>query len=452
MKNCYPLKGLARQGQIWSWISYDVANQSFTLIINTLLFPVFFTHVVVANKDIDDTLWAVTYTASMLLTVAFSPIAGAIADERAWKKPMLIGTGLACGVLTCMLGLIAPGQLWLAMLLYIPANLLFSVGENFLASFLPDLAQREQFGRVSGFSWGVAYAAALVLLIITAAAMSLLHLKDADHWRGFFVFAGLWFIAFTIPTIFILHERPRAAPARSGSGLIKSGFVRLGRTLKSIRQFRDLVVLLAASLLYGTGMSVVVFFASILARDFGFTDVDLVLFIAVITVSGIIGTLVPTLIQDRLGHKNTTLLLLGVWILTASSLTVYAYIFQTAPASTPAWPLWVSGNLLGFGLGSLGSANRAFVGFLTPASRSGEFFGLWGMVFKLAAVCTIPFAIVKDQLGTAASLVVLTLFLIAGFIVTLFINEKRGGQIAEGGGDASYPVPGPLPAPAESGP
>lgn len=450
MKNWYPLKGIDHQGQIWSWISYDVANQSFTLIINTLLFPIFFTKVVVSNHEIDDSLWAVTYAASMLLTVGFSPIAGAIADERAWKKPMLIGTGLACGVLTCLLGLIKPGQLWLAMLLYIPANLFFSIGENFLASFLPDLTQRNNFGRVSGFSWGIAYAAALVLLVATAAAMDLFQMKEADHWRGFFVFAGLWFIAFTIPTIFILRERPLARPASPGTGLISGGFIRLGATLKNIRHYKDLVILLLASLLYGTGMSVVVFFASILARDFGFSDIDLVLFIAVITVSGIVGTLLPTLIQDRLGHKATTLWLVGLWIFSAAFLTVFAFIFESAPATTPSWPLWLAGNLLGFGLGSLGSANRAFVGFLTPAARSGEFFGIWGMVFKLAAVCTIPFAIVKDKLGTPASLVVLTLFLVAGFVVTLFVNDQRGGKMAVGGTTPPQPVTGPLASPADA--
>ena len=49
--NLYPLKGLPQQRQIWSWISYDVANQSFTLIVNTLLFSVFFTDGPVTNYD-----------------------------------------------------------------------------------------------------------------------------------------------------------------------------------------------------------------------------------------------------------------------------------------------------------------------------------------------------------------------------------------------------------------
>ena len=76
----------AGQRQIWSWISFDVANQSFTLIINTLLFSIFFSEVVVRDPAIDDRLWALTYGSSMLLCALLSPVAGAMADERAWKR------------------------------------------------------------------------------------------------------------------------------------------------------------------------------------------------------------------------------------------------------------------------------------------------------------------------------------------------------------------------------
>ena len=89
----YPLHGLPHQGQLWSWISFDVANQSFTLIINTLLFSIFFQKVVVRDPSHDDLYWALTFATSMLLVVLVSPIAGAVADARAWKKAALLATG-----------------------------------------------------------------------------------------------------------------------------------------------------------------------------------------------------------------------------------------------------------------------------------------------------------------------------------------------------------------------
>jgi UMF1 family MFS transporter len=428
----YPLRGLPRQGQLWSWISFDVANQSFTLIINTLLFSIFFQEVVVRDESRDDFLWSITYSISMLLVVIASPIAGAMADARACKKKMLLATGFICAAFTCALALIGPGQLGLAMLLYIPANFMFQIGENFLAAFLPELSSRENFGRVSGFSWACAYFAALILLVIIAAAMLAFNLQGPASWRPIFVFAGVWFFTFAIPALLFLRERP-APPLATGGQIIMDGIRRLRQSLRHASQFRDFAMLLIASFFYGTGMSVIIMFASILAKEFGFTEVQLVIFVAVITVSGVVGTLIPTVFQDRLGHKRTTLLLLVGWCATTLGFVIFSWLRSRSanPEAFARWPLWLIGNLVGFGLGSLGSANRAFVGYLAPASRSAEFFGLWGLVFKLAAVLTIPFGLAKDVWGTTAALVVLFGFMLAGVILTLFVNESRGLAAAQ---------------------
>ncbi|MEY5012619.1 MAG: hypothetical protein RLY69_334 [Verrucomicrobiota bacterium] len=417
--------------QLWSWISFDVANQSFTLLINTLLFPIFLSQVIVQNDSIDDRVWALAFGTSMLITAIFSPSAGAMADERACKKKWMVGTGLSCSVLTCALALVDSGNLWLALLLYIPANFAFSIGENFLASFLPSLARREQVGRVSGFSWACAYTAALLLLIITAILMIACGLQAVESWRPFFVFAGLWFAAFTIPTILWLKEPPIAESDLPRKNLIIAGFSRLVDSLRHIGQHRDLALLMIASLFYGTGMTVIVFYASKLAEEFGFTQVKLVLFVAVITVSGVIGTIVPTLFQDRIGHRRSILIFTTLWLLTALGFAGYsalhgAHLAQHPQSAFPVWPLWLIGNLLGFGLGSLGSANRAFVSYLTPPGREAETFGIWGLVWKITAITTFPFAWVKDVLGTTEALLVLAAFVAVGIVLSIFINEKRG--------------------------
>ena len=82
--------------------------------------------------------------------------------------------------------------------------------------------------------------------------------------------------------------------------------------------------------------------------------------------------------------------------------------------------------MLGFGLGSLGSANRAFVSYLAPPNREAEIFGIWGLMWKLSAIMTFPFAWVKDTVGTAEALLVLAGFILAGLILTLMIDERRG--------------------------
>ena len=192
-------------------------------------------------------------------------------------------------------------------------------------------------------------------------------------------------------------------------------------------------MMLLASFFYGGGISVIVAFASILAVEFGFTQVELVIYVAVITVTGILGTMIPTFLQDRLGHKKMTIVLLIAWVLTALYIAWISFQHAHAPPNVPepTWPVWLAGNLLGLGLGALGSANRAFVGFLTPPDRSGEFFGLWGLVFKLAAVLVIPFGYVKDAWGTWQAMIVLAGMLLVGLLLTMMIDEGRGEDSAK---------------------
>jgi UMF1 family MFS transporter len=333
---------------------------------------------------------------------------------------------------TCLLATIPPGYIVLAVALYIPANFFYSIGENFLATFLPVVAPSDKLGRVSGFSWGCAYFSAILLLVFTAFIMQTQGFMAPHSWRPFFVFAGVWFLAFTVPALLWLPEPPPAkSPKAEPDKSLLSGFVALWESLVDTLRYRDLSVLLLASLLYGTAMSTVVFFAGKIAAEYGFTEVKLVLFVAVITISGVVGTLLPMAFQDKLGHRRMTLTLLTVWLFTTLSFAAYASYHARMGGAVPTWPLWVIGNLLGFGLGSLGSANRAFVGFLSPPGKEGSVFGLWGLTYKLSAVMTFPFAWVRDTTGTPASLLLLAGLVVVGIVLTLLVNEHRGRAMVE---------------------
>ena len=67
----------------------------------------------------------------------------------------------------------------------------------------------------------------------------------------------------------------------------------------------------------------------------------------------------------------------------ASTLGFAAFSLMNDP---PEWIFWIIGNGVGFGLGGIGTASRSLVGRFTPAHKTAEFFGLWGMVFKGAGV------------------------------------------------------------------
>ncbi|MGD1915657.1 MAG: MFS transporter [Phycisphaerales bacterium] len=455
-----PFHGLPNPREVWAWGMFDFANQSFTLLIITLLFSVYVTRVVVpqpvvdpaiaeqialiqanelakeqAPQDVQDALvqaqaaeargkfvWSLMQGSSLLVVVMLSPFVGAWADIRGKRKMLLMGTGVACGVLTCSLGFVGPGMVILAASLYIPANICYQIGENFLASFLPDVCSRRTIGRVSAIGWTMGYVGALSLLAIVVTAMLVFGLKDPTHWRAFFVFAGVWFLLGIIAPGVIL--RKDQAPSSRTERPLREAARRVRRTLAGASEFGQLRRFLIAFLVYGFGVQTFIAFAAIIAQDFNFTDVLLVAFTAQLTITAGIAAVVTSTFQDRVGAKATVLFYLCVWVVSCLAMVAMSVIW---PHGGPQWPVWVVGNGLGFALGGIGTASRSMVGRLTPGHRTAEFFGLWGMVYKFAgALGVLGFGAVARFAGETASLVLLACFFAGGLILILRVNETQG--------------------------
>ncbi len=422
-----PFRGLPNRREVWAWGMYDLANQSFTLLIITLLFSRYVEVVVVPPGPDGDTgggkfAWAAMHGGSLLLVVALSPVIGAIGDLRGWRKRILIATGVLCACLTCGLGLVGSGSVALAAALYVPANLGFQIGENFLASFLPDVSTSRTIGRISAIGWTMGYVGALILLIAAMIGMVGFGRQDTGSWRPFFIFAGIWFLVFMIPAALVL---PRDEPvAMRRAGLLRQSFGRLAETARQAGRYRQLAMFLLAFFIYGFGVQVVIGFASIIAASYGFKDVQLVGFVAQVTVTAGIAAALTISFQDRIGAKATVMIYLGVWLVSCAGLIAIKLIW---PQEGPQWPLWVVGNGLGFGLGGIGTASRSMVGRFTPRHKRAEFFGLWGFVYKLAGgLGVLSFGAVAGLFGEVASLVLLWSFFLIGLLLILPVNEVAG--------------------------
>lgn len=421
-----PFAGLTNPREVWAWGMYDLANQSFTLLINTLLFAVYFKTVVAPDEAQGDRLWSMLFSGSMLLVVLVSPVIGALADARCWRKEVLMLAGMGCALATCGLALVRPDMVWLAALLYIPANFMYQIGENALASFLTDVATSRNIGRVSAIGWTMGYVGALALLALTFAAMLIFDLKQTELWRPFFVFAGIWYFLGMIPAALFLHEHKRPI-VRSASSPLADAFLRMRDTVRHASRYRQLLVFLVSFFVYGFGIQTVVAFASILAVDFGFTETKLVLFMAQITITAGIASAATSAFQDRIGAKATIIIYLLIWIASTAGLAALSGF-----PGLPEWLLWVIGNGIGFALGGSGTASRAMVARFTPRHKSAEFFGLWAVSFKLsAAVGVLSFGLVKSGLGDTQALILLAGFFVAGLALLLPVNETRGVRAAQ---------------------
>jgi UMF1 family MFS transporter len=422
-----PLRGLDRPGEIWAWGFYDLANQSFTLLINTLLFPIFFREVVVGSAARGEALWGLAAGGAYLIVALLSPLLGAMADYRAVKKRMLVTMCVVCVLATCALAALPPGAVWLAVALYVVAAVAYSIGDNFVGAFLPELATPTTMGRVSAFGWGIAYVGALILLVLTTASMAVLAWDTPDRWRPLFIAAGLWYLVMAIPTFVVLRERAVPRPIPAGRTLLSIGFGRTMETLGHARRHRHLFRFLCVMFVYSMGVNAMIFFSALMAKDFGFGGAALAGFLIPITICGILAAVVVGRIQDRIGGRTTVHVFLSVWVLTAGAIIGLRLMVNAGHAAQAEWLFWVVGCLVGASMGGLGTAGRAMVGVFTPVQRTAEFFGLWGVAVRLSGVLGIAgFGLLRawSELGSVVAL--MSVFILAGGL--LFLVDERAGR------------------------
>ncbi len=93
----------------------------------------------------------------------------------------------------------------------------------------------------------------------------------------------------------------------------------------------------------------------------------------------------------------------------------------------------------GLGIGSLQSASRALVGAFSPVTKSGEFFGLWGLAGKAAyAVGPLVFGWISSATGSQrAAALANGVFFVLGFLGMFLVDERarargRGGLARAG--------------------
>ncbi|MBL4810016.1 MAG: MFS transporter, partial [Phycisphaerales bacterium] len=272
-----PFQNLKKPKEVFAWGLYDLANQSFTLLIITLLFPIYFKIVAVGDEQRGDALWSIGVSAALFTVVLLSPFIGTYADARAKRKQILMITGTICSLLTITMVFISPGQWWLGLALFIPANICYQLGENLLASFLPGLSTPRTIGRVSAIGWAMGYLGSLLLLLCVITGVKLFGWSDTIHWKWFFILAGLWFFVWMLPLGFVLHEPKPDQPETETTGL-KLAIERLIATLKEASHFNQLTRFLIAFFIYGLGVQTMIAFAAILASDFGIKEMGLFVF------------------------------------------------------------------------------------------------------------------------------------------------------------------------------
>jgi UMF1 family MFS transporter len=400
---------------IISWTLFDFANSSYSAVIASVVFPVYYANTIVGNETgLGDLWWGRAISISMAIVALSSPFLGGIADYGGFKKRFLFFYTALSVVAIASFSILEKGMTLEGFLLIIAANLGMEGGLVFYNSFLPRIAPQEYQGRVSAWGFGVGYAGSIISLLF-----ALLFIRSG-HFDATWLMVAVFFSIFSVPAFLFLPKDVKS------DSLISSGIKGLRYTLTTLKEIwrrRDPRNFLISYLIYEDGVNTVIVFSSIFAATtLGFRPGELITLYLIVQSTALLGAFFMASPIDLWGPKRVVIVSLIMW----TSVAIIAFFVQTKTQ------FWLIASFAGLGLGTVQAATRAFYSQFILEGREAEYFGIYSLVGKSSAILgPLIFGQVSTTFGSQrpAILSVAAFFLI-GMIILMTV--KGGGPNVKG--------------------
>jgi UMF1 family MFS transporter len=413
--------------RIVAWTLYDWANSSFTTIIVSFIYATYFVQEMVGDGVRGQALWGWAVSISAIFIAVISPIVGAMADRGGKRRKFLIVSTLVCVISTAGLAFIGPSlpnAIFLAMAVFVVANVGFEVSGVFYNAFLPVVAPPEKIGTISGIGWGVGYTAGIVSMLI--ALFAFVGFGGADPWlalpteggfnlRAVNLMVAVWFLVFAIPMfIWVKDEGPAGA-----TGTVREAISELRKTFRDIQRYSEVAKLLLARLFYNDGIGTI--FAMIgqfTGTAFGWGLDRVILFGIAGNITAGLGAFLFGFVDDRLGGKKTIMI----------SVVFLALGILVGVSAQNEVIFWVAGLTAAVFAGPNQAASRSLMARFTPDQQQAEFFGFFAFSGKVTTFAgPLAVGLVTNLFGSVRlGMGVIVLFFIAGGLILTRVDEEKG--------------------------
>ena len=393
--------------QVIAWSLYDFANQPFTTIVVSFIYSAFFVEVIAPNTQVGTTLWANAIAITAICVSILSPILGAIADNSGYRRFFLLSFTLICSVFTILLYFPQEGEVMMALSIFIIANISFEMGSVFCNSYLPDLSNNNNSGKISGFAWGIGFIGGLLALLISFALFPEL---DADSIRKINILVGIWFLLFSMPTFTFLKDKRKDKLTKKN---ILNSLLVVKKTFSSVSKYRQITQFLIARLFFNDGLITIFALGGVYAvGTINFTFEEVMFLGIVLNLCAGIGSFIFGYIEDKIGFKK-------VINITLIGLIISTFIAFIAPETDyPKELFWVSGVIIGLMVGPNQSCSRSLMSKLIPYNKKNEFFGFFALTGKATSFFgPLMFGIVTSYYSQQIALWVVIILFIVGFLL-----------------------------------
>ena len=359
----------------WAWATYDFANTVFSMNVITM----YFAQWIIVDLGFEDISYSIAYSVSMIAVGLTMPAFGAMADARKNRLRCLLVYTVGCVAFTVTIGNVASVSapiMWkgvLALAAFALANYFYIGGQTFYNALLRTVAPPGQTGRVSGLGTALGYVGAIAGLLLVWPFVQGWVPGFAKGRPSAFIPTGLIFLVFSVPTFIWVRESALGAERRSA----RWGLNKVVQTFKRARRRPDVFKFLVGNVLLQDPVATAIIFMAVYANVvFGMPDEAKIPLFIVATTFGVAGAAVAGFVTDRWGPRKTTIATAAGWAAT--------FVFIAA-ANHPVL-FWIGGSLVGVGLGFTWTAARPFLASLVGEHEQGEFFGLYSLSSRVAAV------------------------------------------------------------------
>lgn len=435
------------QRRIWGWWWFDWASQPYNTLLITFIFGPYVVSVV-GDGSTAQAIWGYGIGAAGILIAVLSPLLGAVADRSGRRMPFIWFFSLLYVIGAWGVWYSAPADfnIWFVMLMFCIGLIGMEFATTFSNSMLPDLAPREELGKVSGSGWAWGYIGGLIALILmltllaeNATGKTLIGIapilgldpETREGTRAVGPLTAIWYVVFMIP-FFLWVREPRKPDAVGISQALREAWPELVASVKSLPGDRSLFAFLGSSMFYRDALNGVYTFGGIYAAGvLGWTVIDVGVFGILAITTGAIFAWLGGKMDSRFGPKPV--ILLNILVLTVVAVMI-VFVGRDAVFGMPVGPesklpdiaFYILGAVIGAGGGSLQAASRTMMVRQAHPDRMTEGFGLYALSGKaISFMAPLSIGFVTDLTGSQqlGILPVAGLFLI-GLIFLMFVRAE----------------------------
>lgn len=364
------------------WAFYDWANSVFVTVVIAGFFPIVFKSYWASElPSSESTFWLGLGNAlASLVVVIIAPLLGAAGDKYHLRKPMLLGLMLI-GVITTaalsqsVLGESILGHWQTVLALYVVASIGFMAANVFYDALLVPLSATAQVDKVSGLGYGLGYLGggiALAICVYLSQQPQLLGYTDSiDAVLFCFILVAVWWFIFSLPLAIWTKDGPRLQNAENSSV-----FATTLRAFKMAFSNRDVRLFLIAYWIYIDGVDTIIRMAVDYGMALGFDSNDLIIALLITQFVGFPAAIVYGYIGAKVGVKASIMAGIGVYAL----ITLLGYSMTTVA------DFYTLAVLIGLVQGGVQAMSRSFYARMVPPDKSAEYFGIYNMLGKSAAI------------------------------------------------------------------